>query len=172
MFSGWGIRTIASNEARYNPMSYHDGSIWPHDNSLIAQGLARYGLKSSVIKVFQGLFDVALFIDQHRLPELFCGFVRRPGVGPTLYPVACSPQSWASASVFLLLQAALGLRIQGNPSKFELRYPYLPNFLDWLEVRHLRAGQGSLSIRFERFHEDVSVNILKRTGNVEVVIVK
>ena len=108
-FSGWGIRTVARGEARYNPMSYHNGSIWPHDNALIALGLARYGLKHSVEHVFKGLFDAATYMDLRRLPELFCGFQRERRRGPTLYPVACAPQAWASATPFTLLEAALGL---------------------------------------------------------------
>ena len=108
-FSGWGIRTVARGEARYNPMSYHNGSIWPHDNALIALGLARYGLKHSVEQVFKGLFDAATYMDLRRLPELFCGFRRETRRGPTLYPVACAPQAWASATPFTLLEAALGL---------------------------------------------------------------
>ena len=98
-FSGWGIRTVASSAARYNPMSYHNGSVWPHDNALIAAGLARYGFKDLTIKLLTGLFDASLFVDQRRLPELFCGFERRRGEGPTLYSVACLPQSWASVAV-------------------------------------------------------------------------
>ena len=108
-FTGWGIRTVARGEARYNPMSYHDGSIWPHDNALIALGLARYGLKHSVAHLFKALFDAATYMDLRRLPELFCGFRREKGRGPTLYPVACAPQAWASATPFTLLEAALGL---------------------------------------------------------------
>ena len=108
-FTGWGIRTVARGEARYNPMSYHDGSIWPHDNALIALGLARYGLKHSVEHLFKGLFDAASYMDLRRLPELFCGFQRERRRGPTLYPVACAPQAWASATPFTLLEAALGL---------------------------------------------------------------
>ena len=104
-FSGWGIRTVAKGEARYNPMSYHDGSVWPHDNALIALGLARYGLKRSVGQLFKGLFDAATYMDLRRLPELFCGFQRQRNRGPTLYPVACSPQAWASATPFSLIEA-------------------------------------------------------------------
>ncbi|HKW86823.1 MAG TPA: amylo-alpha-1,6-glucosidase, partial [Nitrospiraceae bacterium] len=116
-FSGWGIRTVAASEARFNPMSYHNGSVWPHDNALIAIGLARYGLKESVLKIMTGLFDASLLVDLHRLPELFCGFVRRPGESPTLYPVACAPQAWSAASVFMLLQACLGLTIHAHEMK-------------------------------------------------------
>src|SRR5205807_439085 len=113
-FTGWGIRTVAEGEARYNPMSYHDGSIWPHDNALIALGLARDGLKHSVECVFKGLFDAATYMDLRRLPELFCGFRREKQRGPTLYPVACAPQAWASATPFTLLEAALGLEFDAD----------------------------------------------------------
>src|SRR5208283_3777652 len=104
-FSGWGIRTVARGEARYNPMSYHNGSIWPHDNALIALGLARYGFKQSLETLFEGLFKAGMYMDHRRLPELFCGFQRQRGHGPTLYPVACAPQAWASATPFALLEA-------------------------------------------------------------------
>ena len=109
-FSGWGIRTIANTEVRFNPMSYHNGSIWPHDNALIALGFARFGLKSAVERVFKGLSEAATYMDMQRLPELFCGFQRRRGSGPTLYPVACAPQAWASTAPFTLLEASLGLQ--------------------------------------------------------------
>ena len=116
-FTGWGIRTVARGEARYNPMSYHNGSIWPHDNALIALGLARYGLKHSVEHLFKGLFDAASYMDLRRLPELFCGFQRERRRGPTLYPVACAPQAWASATPFTLLEAALGLEFDARAAK-------------------------------------------------------
>src|SRR5262249_24271707 len=108
-FPGRGIRTVSNVERRYNPMAYHNGSIWPHDNALIALGLARYGHKRAVAQVFKGLFDAATYMDLRRLPELFCGFQRRRGQGPTLYSVACSPQAWAAGTPFMLLQACLGL---------------------------------------------------------------
>src|SRR5262245_53561970 len=111
--SGWGIRTLATTEARFNPMSYHNGSVWPHDNALIASGMARFGFTAGALEIATRLFDASQHMDLFRLPELFCGFERRPGEGPTLYPVACSPQAWAAASVFLLLQSCLGLRIDG-----------------------------------------------------------
>ncbi len=111
-FSGWGIRTVARGEARYNPMSYHNGSIWPHDNALIALGMARYGLKRPVAQITRGLFEAATYMDLRRLPELFCGFQRERRRGPTLYPVACAPQAWASAAVFSLIEALLGLEFR------------------------------------------------------------
>src|SRR5260370_8450546 len=122
-FSGWGIPTVATGDARYNPLSYHDGSVWPHDNALIALGFARYGLKHSVAHLFKGLFDAASYMDLRRLPELFCGFQRERRRGPTLYPVACAPQAWASATPFTLLEAALGLGFDATPGGVRLRDP-------------------------------------------------
>ena len=111
-YSGWGVRTVASGEARYNPMSYHNGSIWPHDNAFIAQGLARYGHKSGIHHIFDGLVRATTYMEHRRIPELYCGFRRRPGRGPTLYPAACSPQAWAAGAPFSMLQTMLGLRIR------------------------------------------------------------
>src|SRR4029077_15349800 len=120
-FSGWGIRTVARGEARYNPMSYHNGSVWPHDSALIALGLARYGLKRPVGKVAKGLFDAATYMDLRRLPELFCGFQRERRRRPTLYPVACAPQAWASATPFSLIEAMLGLEFRPQSNEIHLR---------------------------------------------------
>ncbi len=171
-FSGWGVRTVAEGEARYNPMSYHNGSVWPHDNSLIGAGLARYRLKEAVLKVFTGMFDASLFVDLRRMPELFCGFVRRPGEGPTLYPVACSPQAWAAGTVFLLLQACLGLRVLAAAGQLCLHFPLLPDWLNEVYIRGLRIGDGSVDIRLHRHAGDVGVNVLNRTGKVEVLVMK
>lgn len=170
-FSGWGIRTVAASEIRYNPMWYHNGSIWPHDNALIALGLARYGLQESVLEVMTGLFDTSLFVD-FRLPELLCGFKRRPGEGPTLYPVACSPQSWAAGTVFLLLQACLGLSISASNAQIRLRYPMLPTFLEELRIQNLTVGKASVDLLLQRHGRDVGTNVLRREGDVEIVIIK
>src|SRR5437588_6587046 len=142
-FSGWGIRTIGRHEARYNPMSYHNGSIWPHDNALIALGLARYGQKRAVERVFKGLFDAAAYMDLRRLPELFCGFQRGRGRGPTLYPVACSPQAWASATPFTFLEASLGLQFDPAAGEIRLINPRLPTFIDEVILRNLQLGHSS-----------------------------
>ncbi|MGE3623916.1 MAG: glycogen debranching N-terminal domain-containing protein [Bdellovibrionales bacterium] len=170
-FSGWGIRTLSSGERRYNPMAYHNGSIWPHDNALIAMGLARYGRKQDVIKITQALFDAAQYMDMLRLPELFCGFNRQKNKGPTRYPVACTPQAWASATPFGLLEACLGL--QCNYSTHEIRFeqPVLPPFLDEVSLRNLKLGEATVDILLRRHANDVAVNVTDRRGDAKVVVV-
>jgi glycogen debranching enzyme len=171
-FSGWGVRTAAVSVARYNPMSYHNGSVWPHDNALIALGFARYGLKTEILKIFRGLFEAAGHMDLRRLPELFCGFPWRRLNAPTLYPVACSPQAWASASVFALVQASLG--IDFDPEVGEIRFdrPVLPEFLDQLHLRGLQTRDGEADVLFRRYGGDVAVNITRRQGNVPIVVTR
>jgi glycogen debranching enzyme len=163
--SGWGIRTLSSKERRYNPMSYHNGSIWPHDNALIALGLARYGHKRSIDPVFQGLFDAASYMELRRLPELFCGFQRRRGRGPTLYPVACSPQAWASGATLLMLQAILGLEFDPANNLVRLCSPRLPPFLDRVALRNLSLGNSSLDIVAYRHGTKVAVEVVRASGN-------
>ena len=170
-FTGWGIRTIANTEARYNPMSYHNGSVWPHDNALIALGLARYGRQRAVERLFKGLFEAATYMDMRRLPELFCGFQRGRGRGPTLYPVACAPQAWASATPFTLLEASLGLQFDPAANEIRLRNPRLPEFLDEVVLRNLRLGEASVDLKVNRHDTEVSVEILRRRGQVQVSVV-
>jgi glycogen debranching enzyme len=170
-FTGWGIRTVARGEARYNPMSYHNGSIWPHDNALIVLGLARYGLKHSVEHVFKGLFDAASYMDLRRLPELFCGFQREKRRGPTLYPVACAPQAWASATPFTLLEAALGLEFDVQRGEIRLRDPRLPAFLNEVVLRDLQLGPSSVDLRIRRHGEEVSLEVMRTRGHIQVSIV-
>jgi len=170
-FSGWGIRTLATSEARYNPMSYHNGSIWPHDNALVAVGLARYGHAKAAAKVFQGLFDAAADTDLRRLPELFCGFPRRRSRSPVSYPVACSPQAWASATLPGLLSAAIGLHF--IPQRNEIRFirPVLPLFLEEVELHGLKVGKCEADVLLRRHAIDVGVTVLRRSGPVNVVTV-
>ena len=170
-FSGWGIRTVAEGEVRYNPMSYHDGSVWPHDNALIALGLARYGFKAEVESLFKGLFDAATYMDLRRLPELFCGFRRQANRGPTLYPVACAPQAWASATPFSLIEASLGLELDPQRGEIRLRNPRLPPFLDDVTLRNLQLGSSSVDIKVRRHHRDVSVEILGQQGHAQVSVI-
>ncbi|HWC73781.1 MAG TPA: amylo-alpha-1,6-glucosidase [Gemmatimonadales bacterium] len=158
-FSGWGVRTVAATEARYNPMSYHNGSVWPHDNALIAGGFARYGLYREAARVLSGLFEASRWFDLHRLPELFCGFHRRAGESPTLYPVSCAPQAWASGAVLLLLQACLGFEVSGTSGGGSLLVSdsFLPPFLREVQVRGLRIGQNSVDVSFTRRGDMVDV---------------
>ncbi len=171
MFSGWGVRTIAASESRYNPMGYHVGSVWPHDNALIAYGMARYGMASEVSRVFAGLFDAAMYFDLHRVPELFCGFPREEGQGPILYPVACAPQAWSAAAVFLMFQACLGLRVDAIQSRISLMRPCLPTFLSQARVMNLRVGSASVDLLVVRHDHDVTVKVLRRNGDIDVVVV-
>jgi glycogen debranching enzyme len=169
-FSGWGIRTIATTEARYNPMSYHNGSVWPHDNAIIAAGMAAYGYKQGAMKVLTGIFDTSLFIELHRLPELFCGFSRQAGESPTLYPTACSPQAWAAGAGFLLLQACLGLRIDAPHRLVSLDRPVLPPFLERVEIQNLSVGTARLDLVLDRHENEVALRVARRVGEVELVL--
>ncbi|MBX6423932.1 amylo-alpha-1,6-glucosidase [Thermosulfurimonas sp. F29] len=170
LFSGWGVRTLSRKEVFYNPVSYHNGSVWPHDNALIAQGLASYELKVPLERIFRGLFEASHYFPHHRLPELFCGFNRRAGEGPVSYPVACSPQAWASGSVFMLLSASLGLKFTGKGLAF-IR-PRLPEFLSWVRLTGLRVGEHTVDLEFRRYERDVVVNVLRKPKTVEVLVVK
>jgi len=171
MFSGWGIRTVSNKERRYNPMSYHNGSIWPHDNALIALGLVRYGLKTAIDPVFEGMFAAASYMEMRRLPELFCGFQRRRSRGPTLYPVACSPQAWASGALLLMLQASLGLEFDPAQNEIRFREPRLPGFLSSVLLRNLRLGDSCIDVRAYRHAEKVSVEVVRAAGKSRVSVV-
>ncbi|MGZ5146201.1 MAG: amylo-alpha-1,6-glucosidase [Burkholderiales bacterium] len=172
MYSGWGIRTLASGEVRYNPMSYHNGSVWPHDNALTAAGFGRYALTSQATRVLEGLYDSSGFLDLHRLPELFCGFRRRPAEGPTLYPVACAPQSWAAGSTFMLLQGCLGLSVDGLQKRVTFTRARLPERIASVRITNLRVGDGAVDLLLERHLLNVAISVLKTTGDVEIVTVK
>jgi glycogen debranching enzyme len=171
-FCGWGIRTLASSEPRYNPMGYHTGSVWPHDNALIALGLAGYGLGEKALQLLTGLFEAGLYFELHRMPELFCGFARQPGEGPVLYPVACAPQAWSAASVFLLFQACLGLRISGPESQIYFTRPCLPASLNELRIHNLEVAGANVDLLLVRHEYDVGVNVLRREGDVRIMVIK
>ncbi len=169
-FNGWGIRTLASNEARYNPMSYHNGSVWPHDNALIALGMAAIGQKLDAARIMGGLFDAALYIDLKRLPELLCGFARRRGQGPTFYPVACSPQAWAATALHATLAACLGLSFDPAGGAVVFDRPRLPVFLDMVTLHNLTLGEARISVVLRRSGDEVAMNVLRRTGNIHAVL--
>jgi glycogen debranching enzyme len=169
-FSGWGVRTVASHESRYNPLSYHNGSVWPHDNSIIAAGMAKYGFREFAGHILMSLLDVSSAVELHRLPELFCGVDRRPGQGPTLYPVACSPQAWAAAAVFMLLQACLGISIDARKKLLTFDRPYLPQGIPQLSIRNWRLGNAAIHIHLERGSGPVRLEILEKQGEMEVLV--
>jgi len=171
-FSGWGVRTIAAGEPRYNPMSYHNGSVWPHDNALIAMGFARYGHQAEVLKIFEGLTEAAVYDEFRRLPELFCGFSRRRKRGPTAYPVACSPQAWAAAAPFALVAAATGLDLDHERGSVRLVNPALPPFLHTLMLKDLSVAGSRLDLVLSRAGDDVTTAVTRREGKAELVIVK
>jgi glycogen debranching enzyme len=168
-FSGFGVRTLAASEARYNPMSYHNGSIWPHDNAIIAAGLARYGYRAEAARIFTGMFEASTYMDLRRLPELFCGFPRQSGAGPVFYPVACAPQAWATSAPLMVLQACLGLRF--NPAKRIVQFhrPMLPSFVNEITLRNLRVSDAELDVVLTRAGDDVLLRVLRREGECEIV---
>ena len=169
MFSGWGVRTVGSSEPRYNPMSYHNGSIWPHDNAIIAAGISRYGLRSAATSLFDSLYEASRYMELQRMPELFCGFHRRPdGSGPTLYPVACAPQAWAAGAVFLMLNSCLGINVVPGEPAILLSQPWLPRALNELRIDNLQVGQASVDLVFRRRREHIDTEVKGRRGDIEV----
>jgi glycogen debranching enzyme len=169
-FTGWGVRTLGACERRYSPASYHNGSVWPHDNALIALGLARYGHSAQVAELTTALFAAAEQMDLRRLPELFCGMRKRRDKGPVLYPVACAPQAWAAAAPLALLQACLGLEIDAGAKVVRLTHPHLPEMLDSVLISNLRVGSALLDLLLRRHGSDVAVNVLRRQGAADVVV--
>ena len=172
MFSGWGIRTVSSVESRYNPMSYHNGSVWPHDNGLIAAGFARYGFDDLIGAPFGGLFEASMAMEGHRLPELFCGFHRRRGQKPTLYPVACSPQAWSSGVIFHLLQSCLRMSVDADRRRLCLDRPTLPPFLTYIRLLNLHLAFGEVDLLLEQQPREVAVTVLRQQGDFEVLVMK
>jgi len=167
--SGWGIRTLAEGEARYNPMSYHNGSIWPHDTSICVAGIANYGVRSCVARIMNEIFETAIHFNM-RLPELYCGFPRIEGQGPAPYPVACLPQAWACGAVFLLLQASLGIQVDGARKEVHIRNPMLPQGVESLTVRGLPVRNASVDLHFQRIGEKVMVAPARhQAGDVRVL---
>ncbi|MGH9573939.1 MAG: amylo-alpha-1,6-glucosidase [Candidatus Acidiferrales bacterium] len=170
IFSGWGVRTLGSSELRYNPMSYHNGSVWPHDNAIVARGLARYGFHQQMANIFSAMLDVSETMELRRLPELFCGFHRRAhSEGPTLYPVACSPQSWAAGSVYLLIEACLGITFDAEKQSIRLAGKCLPDFLHELTIANLRVGDAKCDLRVEHDGRSLCGTILRQTGSITLL---
>ncbi|MGH7528462.1 MAG: amylo-alpha-1,6-glucosidase, partial [Gemmatimonadales bacterium] len=164
MFSGWGIRTLSAAHPVYNPMSYHNGSVWPHDNAMVALGFGFYGWRREAGQVLQALYEACAQMDSSRLPELFCGMPRVQGMRPVLYPVSCSPQAWASGAFFMLLQGALGIFPEAPAGVFHVRDPVLPPFIRDLTLSNLRIGRSRVSLQFRRHRDRTLVNLLEVEG--------
>jgi glycogen debranching enzyme len=164
MFSGWGIRTLSARHAVYNPMSYHNGSIWPHDNALVGLGLALFGHARATVPILESLHAASMNMRLHRLPELFCGMTRTVGMQPVLYPVSCSPQAWASGALFMLLQAALGLLPDAPRRVLHIREPRLPAFLREVKLSNFRVGDTAVSLQFRRHGKRTLANLLSLEG--------
>ncbi|RTL62354.1 MAG: amylo-alpha-1,6-glucosidase [Hyphomicrobiales bacterium] len=171
MFSGWGIRTVARGEARYNPMSYHNGSIWPHDNAMIGHGMARYGRKAAMAAVFDAMMRATAYMDHRRIPELYCGFRRRQGRGPTLYPVACAPQAWAAAAPFHMLQGLLGLEFDPAAHEIRLVQPVVPELAGEVTIRNLHLGDATIDFRVQRRNDAVALEVLRVRGEVRLSMI-
>jgi glycogen debranching enzyme len=169
-FSGWGVRTVAKGEIRYNPMSYHNGSVWPHDCALIAAGFARYGFNHDAATLLQAMLRAATYMEQRRLPELFCGFRRRPAEGPTLYPVACAPQAWAAGAPFAMLVSALGLRIDPWRNEVQFTCPSLPQDVGSIVIRNLRVGKRQVDVAVAPQREGIALEVLRNDAEVRVVL--
>ena len=170
MFSGWGIRTFAAGQKGYNPVGYHTGSIWPHDNALIAAGLKATGSADRANLVAGRLIEAAQWFPDLRLPELFCGFSRDEVGAPVAYPVACSPQAWSAASPFYLIYTMLGLRADATARRLELVRPTLPDWLGKLTITGLPIGGDSVDILFHRWRGRTSAELLGKRGSIEVII--
>ncbi len=164
MFSGWGWRTLSQEEGVFNPLSYHRGSVWPHDNSIVAHGMALYEFRDPANTIFEALFSAALNFRDYRLPELFCGIERREFDRTVQYPVSCSPQAWASGAVFLLLTSVLGIRPSAQRKELNIVSPTLPRFLDQLNIRNFRVGDSRVDLDFTRRGERTFCNVVDIRG--------
>lgn len=170
MFNGWGIRTLSSQSPAYNPMGYHVGSVWPHDNGMIAVGLRSLGYTSQALEVAQGILDMTVQQPYQRPPELFCGFERRPESSPVRYPVACSPQAWATGTIFQLLQAIVNLVPDAANNCLRVVHPTLPESVHYISLEKLRVGNTVLDLEFERSNGATACRVTRKRGNLQVVI--
>jgi glycogen debranching enzyme len=170
MFNGWGIRTLSEKEMGYNPIGYHLGTVWPHDNSLIAAGFKEYGFDQEACRVFQGMVRAAMHFEAYRLPELFAGFRREDYEIPVSYPLANKPQAWAAGTIPHMLETLLGLQPEAFEHRLRVVRPALPDFFSRLEVHRLRVGADRVDLRFERIGGVMAVQVLGRMGGLNVVV--
>lgn len=170
MFTGWGIRTLSEHETAYSPVGYHAGTVWPHDNSLIAAGFRRYGFDRAALRIFSGLARAAMNFELYRLPELFAGYSREDYEVPVHYPLASKPQAWAAGATPYLLSELLGLRPEANLRRLNVVSPVLPDFVEWIELKDLRVGEDRVNLRFERTSSGVAVEVQHKDRPLEVVV--
>jgi glycogen debranching enzyme len=170
MFSGWGVRTLSTAERRYNPVGYHLGTVWPHDNALLAAGCRRYGEDDAALRIFSAIAEAAMHFRHHRLPEAMAGFQREDFQVPVHYPVACHPQAWAAGAVPFLLTTCLGLEPDAFAGKLRITRPRLPDFVNRVALRGLRVGEASADLEFRRTAGGAEVNILGTSGQLAVEI--
>ncbi len=171
MFNGWGVRTLSEKERRYNPIGYHLGTVWPHDNAIVAAGFRRYKFDDAAMTIFEGIADAAMAFDAYRLPELFAGFRKEEYGTPVHYPVACHPQAWCAGAIPYMVRNLLGLAPEAFEKRLRIVHPRLPPFADWIEVRGLRVGESVLDLDFERASDgSTAVNVKRVEGDVDVII--
>ncbi len=170
MFSGWGIRTYAAGQPGYNPISYHNGTVWPHDVSLIAAGFKRYGYHDQANELVGRMFEATQQFPALRLPELFCGYDLDASSVPVPYPVACSPQAWAAGSVFLFLETMLGLQPHADRHELEIAMPELPRWLQQVTITNLRIGDYSADLLFHRYRGGTAAEVVSKSSDLDVVI--
>ncbi|HTD76253.1 MAG TPA: amylo-alpha-1,6-glucosidase, partial [Chloroflexota bacterium] len=170
MFSGWGVRTLSSKDAAYNPVDYQVGSVWPHDNAMIVAGMQRYGFADAANQVFTAIMEAASQFEHFRLPEVFAGYERALASKPVKYPVACNPQAWAAGSIPFMLASILGLEPDGFRRTLRIRQPRLPAWLAWVSVRNLRLGEAEVDLRFERSEDRTLVAVTRKAGDVLVSV--
>jgi glycogen debranching enzyme len=164
MFSGWGVRTLSTKERRYNPVGYHLGTVWPHDNALIAPGCRRYGDDAAALRILSGLLEPAMHFRHQRLPEVFAGFAREHFEVPVHYPVACHPQAWAAGAVPFLVTSCLGPEPDGFADRLRIVRPLLPDFVDRIELSGIRVGRGVADLHFQRIGDEISATCFERLG--------
>jgi glycogen debranching enzyme len=169
MFSGWGIRTLAQGERAYNPVGYHTGSIWPHDNAMIARGFRNYGFDEELTAIFEAMLEAASQFPNYRLPELFAGFSRSEYERPVPYPVACRPQAWAAGAIPYLMKASLGLQAAGFDRRLEMLRPALPRWVTCVDVTGIRLAGASADLVFRREDDGVKLAEVALDGDVEVI---
>jgi glycogen debranching enzyme len=171
MFSGWGIRTLSHKERRYNPIGYHLGTVWPHDNSIIAAGFRRYGFDKEAVQVLESIVSAGQYFEHARLPEVFGGFSKHDFAVPVRYPVACHPQAWAAGSVPFMMSNLLGLTADAFNKRLRVIRPVLPSFVTELDFRRIKIGDCTIDLHCQRTKKgDIQVDVVNNKGSIKVEV--